>query len=177
MAMRYKMFESEELSPEQKRVYDEVAGPRKGAVPAPFHMLLESPELCSKVAAVGAFCRYRTGLSPRLSELVILTVASHWRFEYEFHVHTPEARKAGVPEHEIAALAEGRRPDFTEPNAALVHAFTTELLVNRDVSDTTFAAAVERLGRKTTIELAGVIGYYTLLGLTMLATRVVPDKS
>lgn len=177
MSLRYRVFKKDELTPEQRPVWDEVAGPRKGAFPSPFQVLLESPELCSKVAAVGAFCRYKTGLGPRLSELVILTVATHWNCGYEFTVHSVEARKAGVPEHEISALAEKRRPDFTDNDAALVHAFATELLQNRDVSETTFNAAVERFGQKTTIELSCVIGYYTMLALAMLATRVSPNAS
>ena len=175
MQQRYSEFKKVDLDAERLKVWDEVAGPRKGAVPKPFQMLLESPELCSKVSALGAFCRYRTGLPPRLSEVVILTVATHWKCAYEFAVHTPEARKAGVPEHEISALAEGRRPDFEDKDAALVHDFTVELLQHRDVSNTTFEAALARFGRKTTIELSAVTGYYTLLALTMLATRVLPN--
>ncbi len=176
MTSRYRMFEKDQLSSEQLEVWEQVASARKGAMPKPFHMLLESPQLCGRTAALGAYCRYGTGLSPRLSELVILTVASHWTCAYEFAVHTREAEKAGVPDHEIAALREGRRPDFKDPEAALVHAFATELLQNRDVSDTTYNAAVARFGKKTTIELAGIIGYYTHLALTMLATRVLPES-
>ncbi|MGE3710261.1 MAG: carboxymuconolactone decarboxylase family protein [Hyphomicrobiaceae bacterium] len=174
MASRYRHFTQDELTPEQAKVWNAVASHRKGRMPAPFHVLLESPELCGLVQAVGAFCRYRTGLSPRLSELAILTVARFWNCAYETAVHTPEARNAGVPEHEIAAIAEGRRPDFTDNDAALVYAYVTELLQNRDVSDTTHAAAVARFGAKTTVELSALAGYYTLLALTMLAARVEP---
>ena len=63
-------------------------------VPTPFHILLESPELASLTQALGAFCRYRTALGPRLSELLVLIIAAHWEAEYEFAVHAPEARKA-----------------------------------------------------------------------------------
>ena len=125
MGARFKEFTKAELTPEQIKVWDGVAGARKGAFPTPFQVLLENPDLCRTVTDVGVICRYKTGLSPRLSELAILTVATHWRCAYEFAVHTPEARKGGVPEHEIAALKEGRRPDFADADAALVHAFAT----------------------------------------------------
>ena len=177
MTARFKEFKKDEITPEQVKVWDEVAGARTGAFPTPFHVLLENPDLCRTVTSVGAICRYKTGLGPRLSELAILTVATHWRCAYEFAVHTPEARKGGVPEHEIEALKEGRRPDFKDADAALVYAFATELLDRRDVSDTTFDAAVARLSHKTTVELAGLIGYYSLLAMTMLAFRVpAPQK-
>ncbi len=177
MGARYKELTREELTPEQAKVWDGVAGHRKGRMPSPFHVLLTSPELCSLVQEVGAFCRYRTGLPPRLSEVAILTVASHWKCAYELAVHIPEARNGGVPAHEIEALAEGRRPEFADKDAALVHAFATELLQNRDVSETTYNAAVARFGAQTTVELSGIIGYYTLLALVMLAARVeAPSK-
>ena len=176
MTQRYKEWTKSELTPEQVKVWDEVAGARKGAFPTPFHILLENPDLCRTVTSVGAICRYKTGLGPRLSELAILTVATYWKCAYEFGVHTPEARKGGVPEHEIEALREGRRPEFTDPKAALVHAYATELLDRRDVSDTTFDAAVATFGHKTTVELSGLIGYYSLLAMTMLAFRVPAPK-
>ena len=178
MTKRFKEWKRDELTPEQAVVWEGVAAARKGAFPTPFHVLLENPDLCRTVTSVGAICRYKTGLSPRLSELAILTVAAHWRCAYEFAVHAPEARKGGVPEHEIAALSEGRRPAFTDKQAALLYDYVSELLDRRDVSDTTFAAATAELGRKTVVELTGLVGYYSLLAITMLAYRVpAPDKA
>lgn len=172
MADRFKFFEKDKITEEQRKVWDEVTGARGGAFPAPFHVLLENPDLCRTVTSVGVICRYKTGLGPRLSELAILIVATHWRCAYEFEIHAPHARKGGVPEHEIAALKEGRRPAFEDPAAALVYDFVTELLDRRDVSDSTFKATEARLGHKTTVELTGLVGYYSLLAITMTAFRV-----
>ena len=102
----------------------------------------------------------------------MLTVARHWNCEYEFTVHSAEARKAGVPEEEIQALAVGRRPDFNDPDAEIVHRFATELLERRDVSEPTYSQALDRFGRQTTVEMSGIVGYYTHLALIMLAHRV-----
>lgn len=172
MTARYDPLKRENLKPEHQKVWDAIAKPRKGAVPAPFQVLLGSPELCDLTGALGAFCRYRTGLSPRLSELVILTVARYWNCEYEFTVHSAEARKAGVPEHEIQALAVGRRPTFEDGDAEIVHRFASELLERRDVCEQTYKEALDRFGRQTVVELSGIVGYYTHLALIMLAHRV-----
>ena len=172
MTARYDPLQRENLKPEHQEIWDGIAKPRKGAVPAPFQVLLTSPELCRLSGDLGAFCRFRTGLPPRLSELLILTVARYWNCEYEFTVHSVEARKAGVPEHEIEALKAGRRPVFEDPAADLVHRFATELLERRDVSEKTYADAVARFSRQTTLEMSGIIGYYTHLALIMLAHRV-----
>src|SRR5258706_16400382 len=111
---RFRKLDSERLSPEQKTVFDAIAAPRGGEVPTPFHILLESPELASLTQALGAFCRYRTQLGARLSELLVLITATHWGAEYEFSVHAPEARKAGVPETVIAALQAKQPPGFND---------------------------------------------------------------
>src|ERR1017187_7106542 len=105
---RHREFKRDELSPDQKAVFDAIGAPRRGVVPAPFHVLLESPELASLTQALGAFCRYRTGFPPKLSELIVLITAAYWKAEFEFAVHAREAAKAGISVAIIEALREGR---------------------------------------------------------------------
>jgi 4-carboxymuconolactone decarboxylase len=73
---RYRELNRDELDAAQKAVFDSIASTRGGVVPTPFHILAESPDLASLTQALGAFCRYRTGLSPKLSELAVLITAS-----------------------------------------------------------------------------------------------------
>src|ERR1700688_3277208 len=133
MSTRFRKLDAGQLSPEQRVVFDAIAAPRGGVVPTPFHILLESPELASLTQALGAFCRYRTQLGPRLSELLVLITAAHWGAEYEFAVHTPEARKAGVPETAIAALRAGESPRFDDVESQLLYEFATCFFETRDV--------------------------------------------
>src|SRR5256885_16951 len=160
-ATRFRKLDSEELSPEQRAVFDAIAAPRRGVVPTPFHILLESPELASITQALGAFCRYRTQLGPRLSELLVLITAAHWGAEYEFAVHAPEARKAGVPETVIAALQAKKPPGFDDAESQLLYEFATSFFETRDVPDSLFDKAVAQFGRRRVVELAGVLGYYS----------------
>src|SRR5215510_14381561 len=122
---RYRELERDELSAEQKALFDAIASTRGGVVPTPFHVLAESPQLASLTQALGAFCRYRTGLSTRLSELAVLITAAHWGAEYEFAVHAPEALKAEVPQAVVDALWAGKTPTFDDDESKLVHAFAT----------------------------------------------------
>jgi 4-carboxymuconolactone decarboxylase len=169
---RYRKLDRANLDAEQLRIFDDIARPRKGQVPAPFHVYLESPELCQLVQAVGAFCRYRTGLSPRLSETAILVTASRWQAEYEFEVHAGEALKAGVREEEIQALRSGQVPVFDDSDADLVYRFSSIFYETRDVPDDVFEEAVSRFGRRTVVELVGVLGYYSMLAIALRVFRV-----
>jgi 4-carboxymuconolactone decarboxylase len=169
---RYRRLDPQTLDAEQRHIFEDIARPRNGQVPAPFHIYLESPELCRLVQAVGAFCRYRTGLPPRLSELAILVTASHWTAEYEFAVHAREALKAGVPEAVVESLREGREPALEDPEAALIFRFSRAFYETRDVPDDLFAEAVGRFGRRTIVELVAVLGYYSMLAIALRVFRV-----
>ena len=158
-------------------MFDAIAAPRGGVVPTPFHILLESPELASLTQALGAFCRYRTQLGPRLSELIVLITAAHWGAEYEFAVHAPEARKAGVAETVIAALQAEKPPEFEDAESQLVYEFATSFLRTRDVPDALFEKAVAQFGRRRVVELAGVLGYYSGLAMLLHIFRVPGEKS
>jgi 4-carboxymuconolactone decarboxylase len=174
---RYRKLERSELSAEQQAVFDAIAAPRGRVVPAPFHVLLESPELALLTQALGAFCRYRTGLGPKLSELVVLITAAHWQAEFEFAVHVPEARKAGVPETVIAALRDGATPQFDEADSKLVYEFAASFFATRDVPDALFDSCVARFGRRKIVELAGVLGYYSGLAILLRIFRVKGESS
>ena len=175
--MRFRKLESGQLSPEQRAVFDAIAAPRGGVVPTPFHILLESPELASLTQALGAFCRYRTQLGPRLSELLVLIIAAHWGAEYEFSVHAPEAQKAGVPDVAIAAVRAKETPRFDDVESQLLYEFATSFFKTRDVPDALFEKALTQFGRRRVVELTGVLGYYSGLAMLLRIFRVPAEKS
>ncbi|MEP9353511.1 carboxymuconolactone decarboxylase family protein [Xanthobacter sp. KR7-65] len=175
MLKRFAEVDPERLTPPEKAIYDMIASGPRGTVPYIFQLLLRSPQLAERTQELGIFCRYETGFPPRLSELAILVVAKHWDSAFEWSVHEHEARKAGVPEAVIAAIAAGRKPDFGDADEALVHGFATAFFAHNDVPDDLFAAAEARFGRKGAVELAGLIGYYSMLAIVLRIYRVPPQ--
>jgi 4-carboxymuconolactone decarboxylase len=177
MAERFKPFERDDLDAEQRAVFDAIlAGPR-GTVPDIFHLFLASPELASRVQKLGEFCRYGTGLPPLLSELAILVVAKHWSAEYEWAIHAIEAKKAGLSDDVIAAIGKGTQPSFRDADEALIYEFATEFFRTNDISDTVFERCVSRFGRRVTVELAAILGYYSTLAIAIRIFRLRPEAS
>jgi len=172
--MRYSLLSPQTLTPEQKAVYDSIAAARKGSVPTPFHIFLQSPELADRAQQLGSLLRYRTGLTPRQSEIAILVTAKHWDEEYEWSVHAPEARKAGVAEDVIEAIRTGTRPASLAGDDALVYEFANTFYAKRDVPDEVFERAVTRFGQKSVVELSAILGYYSMLAIVMRVYRVKP---
>ena len=171
---RYREFAREELSGEQQAVFDAIAASPRGSVPAPFHILLESPQLAALTQALGAFCRYRTGFAPRQFELMVLITAAYWQADYEFAVHVGEARKAGWPDEVIEALRERKVPVLDDPDSKLIYDFASSFYQTRDVPDALFEEAVARFGRRRVVELTGVLGYYSLVAMLLRIFRVSP---
>ncbi len=165
-------LDASKLDAEQMRVYEAIRSGPRGVVQGPLKVWLQSAGLADKAQALGAFCRYGTSLPPRLSELAILVMGAHWQAGFEWAVHAPIAIKAGVDAAAVEAIRQGQTPAFADEPAAIVHAFAWELLNKRRVSDATYRQATEVLGTRAVVELVGILGYYTLISMTIAAFDV-----
>ena len=155
----------------QQKAAVEFATMRGQEVFGPFAVMLRSPEVMLRAAAMGDYMRYRTSLPPALNELIILIVARHWSQQFEWYVHHPMALKAGLSPRIVGAVSKGRRPEAMSSDEAIVYEFATELLRLQNVSDSTYARAVERFGEPGVIDMIGVAGYYSFLSMMMNTAR------
>ena len=162
----------EAMTPEQRTAASEIAAGRRGELSGPFVPALRSPEFMRRLQRLGEYLRYDAALPAALREMVILLTARSHRQSYEWSVHEPIARREGLSPEVIAALAADQRPATMSREETLVFEFFAELQSTYDVSDATYAAAVERFGEQGVIDLVGLVGYYGTLALIMNATRV-----
>src|SRR5262249_4320489 len=95
----------------QQKAATEFTTMRGQEVFGPFAVMLRSPEVMLRAAAMGDYMRYRTSLPPALNELIILIPARHWSQQFEWYVHQPMALKAGLAPTIVAAGLNGARPD------------------------------------------------------------------
>jgi 4-carboxymuconolactone decarboxylase len=163
----------------QKKVAEELIAGRRGALVGPFIPLLRSPEFMSRLQKMGDYLRYDSSLGPKLNEFVILLTARQWTQQFEWNTHYPMAVKAGVKPELLAAVAEGRHPTGMAEDEETVYDFFTELRQNQSVSDATYARAVKRFGEQGVVDMAGVIGYYSMLGMIMNTARtpLAPERT
>jgi 4-carboxymuconolactone decarboxylase len=172
MLKRPPLLDETTLTSEQQPIYEKIRSGPRGVVEGPLRVWIQSPAFAEHAQALGAFCRYGSRLPPRLSELAILLVGAHWRSGFEWCAHAPIAARAGVSAEAIEAIRCGRTPQLTEKDEQAVYAFAMELLSAKQVSDATYATAAALLGVETTVELVGILGYYTLISMTINAFRV-----
>ena len=160
---------------DQKKAAEEFQAARKAPLSGPFQTMMYSPEVMSRARAMGDYLRFHSAIGNTLSELVILITARAWSQGYEWSAHQPLALKAGISKDVVDAVADGRRPAAMSADEEIVYDFTMELQHNKGVSDTTYARAEKRFGKKGAVDIAGISGYYTFLALQLnMARQPVP---
>lgn len=160
---------------QRKAAEEMIAGPRKG-VKGPFVPLLRSPELMDRLQKVGEYLRFQSSLEQRISELIMLIVSRKWTQQFEWFVHVPLGRKAGISGDTIAALAEGRRPSGMSEGEEVAYDFCEELLRTKGVSETTYRHAVMKFGENGVIDMIGVAGYFTTVSMVMNVAHSPPPE-
>ncbi len=160
------------LTAEQRVIFDIIRSGPRGVVEGPLRVWLQSPALADPAQRLGAFCRYGTRLEPRLSELAIITVGAYWQAGFEWYVHATIAARAGISGDVIEAIKTGSEPVFVKADEQAVYQFTRELLTRHSVSDATYNTAQDLFGAAACVELVGILGYYTLISMTINAFRV-----
>ena len=124
---RFSEYTYEQLDEKQKAVADVMKQKTLSGISGPNNVLLRSPALAENVMRFNDQLRYNTSVPLRLNELAILLVARNWNSQFEWGLHVPAARKAGLSEAVINDLTEGRRPASMQPDENIVYDFVTEL--------------------------------------------------
>jgi len=158
---------SDILSPEQQRAAEEFQRLRGVEPFGPFIDLLVSPELMTRVSALGEYLRYRSSLPPRLSEFAILITAAHWKQQFEWDIHAPIALKAGVSQSTIDSLWKRERPVNLDADEAALHEICVALHTERVLGPEARHRAEARLGEQQVMDAIGICGYYALLAMVL----------
>ena len=165
-----------ELTPRQREISDAIAA-KRGVTRGPFLIWLRSPELAAKVDALGAYCRFESGINERLRELALLVAARHFDARYSWNAHHGKAIATGVSAESLKELAGNEVPHFAHADEQLLYALATqvlrdhfvaqdlagegveELLVGvREVRDLVAGEFLDRLGRNAGLDRLLVVG-------------------
>eukprot|EP00667_Euglena_gracilis_P016573 EG_transcript_17359 len=188
-AKRYKGPAQEAFTAAQKKIHDDILANRSTGIRGPFRPWLANPEICDPAQQLGHVLRYDIkSLSFPERELAILTVARLSNCAGEWAIHVPEARKSGLTDAAIEAvqsnaeglpegvvliaessegITRGILPMGSEHRLQTVYAFVRSLAQKQEVSDELYAAAVEDIGEVGTMELVVLVGYYTMVAMTV----------
>ena len=113
----------------------------------------------------------KTLLPPRLVEVVALVNARFWTVQSEWAKHAFIARCQGIDESIIKAIAFGLQPDFKRIDEEAVYQYSIEMLSRGQVNEKTYQATESILTKKGVVELAALVGYHTMIAMTLKTFR------
>jgi len=184
---RFKTIPVENLTAEQKVVYDAIrGGPRSkmpnsgaakpGPLGGPFNVMLRSPAVGNIVQSLGGEIRFKSSIPAKLNELAIMVTARYWTSQYEWYAHCRLALEAGLDPAKAKDVAENRRPANMDDDEAMVYDFSRELHETKGVSDANYQRVLDRFGERGVFDLITVNGYYTLVSMILNVDKTpLPD--
>jgi 4-carboxymuconolactone decarboxylase len=159
----------ETFTPAQKALTDSIKSGPRGVfkLSGPFAIYLHSPTFGELAQKLGGHLRFLTSVPPRLSEFAILCTAHHWKAQYEWVAHAPQAEKAGVKPQTIKDIQSGRAPKKAPRDEMAIYEFIKELYAKRRVDNAKYNRVRKVLGDAGTVELVGILGYYAMVSMTL----------
>ena len=112
------------------------------------------------MAAVNEYLRYKSGLDPRLVQLVILVTAREFDSEYVWTAHEPQGLKAGL-QPEVIDVVKYRKPTagLAEKDAVIID-LGREVIGKHHASSATAARALSLFGKQGLVNIASLMGDY-----------------
>ena len=115
---------------------------------------------------------YECELDARLREIAICRQAHTANAAYELHQHRFIARNNGVSEVELEALLTESVVESLDPQGNLVCKAADEMETRATLSDETFDALYDTLGRRDATELIFILSFYCAVARLSNATRI-----
>ena len=173
---RISLLDPAGLTGKQKAVYDRVTdtmvkwADRSGfqstdgdRLIGPFNPVLLSPGITPAFLDLQDAEQANTSLDDRVRQVVILAVGAVWRSEYELYAHAAVARKAGLPESTIEALASGKVPDELSEQEKLAARFARAVSTSHVVDPALYSDAQAAFGPRGLVDIIYLAGCYHIV--------------
>jgi len=171
---RLPLLEPKALQTDQKELYDEidsklmswaresgfVGKTDDGHFIGPFNPFLYSPNVSQGFLKLQEAESKFTSLDKRVREVVILSLGAVWESKYELYAHSAVARKAGLSEQVIQALASGKSSEELTTDEMIAHRFARQLTTEHQVDADLYQEAEQAFGPTGLMDMMYLIGIY-----------------
>ncbi len=129
----------------------------------PFNSMLYSPALGLSFVNLQVDESKHTSLDDRVRQVVILSVGSLWKSDYELYAHAAVARSLGFSEAAIEAISQGHPSEELPQKESLAQSFTLALITKHRIEDDLYRSAVSTFGEKGILDLVILAGCYHIV--------------
>ncbi len=132
-----------------------------------FKTLAHHPKLLKRWIPFANHILFKSTLSPREREILILRIGWLCQAEYEWGQHVEIGKRAGLSDAEIERIAAGpEAPGWSAGDALLLRA-VDELHGDACIGDATWRALSERYDTNQLMDLVFTVGNYTLVSMAL----------
>jgi 4-carboxymuconolactone decarboxylase len=163
---RYTEVPYDRMTPEQQEAYRSLLETR-GRLPGPTKIWVENAKLAKAAGPLGAHFRTGYSLSEREREIAVIVINSKWHSIYPTNAHERAGKTAGLPPAKVEALLSGLPASFDDKREQVVYEMASCLANSRWVSKGLYDRAVEALSHVGITDVVCLMGYYTMVSMTL----------
>jgi 4-carboxymuconolactone decarboxylase len=164
---RLPLIQRDQLSDEDKKMFDDVANT------APGRISMYSPPLAEPIRTLNSRLR-ATVLGSQMFEIRALIAAREFDEDFEWTGHEAGAKRAGVSERTIQAVQFNRELKDVPVKDALMIRFGRALFREHKISPELYAEVVKTFGQRGMVEAAWIMGDYAM---AVVALRAVDQRN
>lgn len=159
-------FDPNKLDANDRSIYEAMVEKRKkqGApFGGPYAALMNHPELCQKIEALGYYLKFKGHLPRDVYQFVVLAVARETKADFEWKDHLQHALAAGLPLEVIDTIHERGiiNQTFSEPYQIAAQILSATLIwqnIPQQVQD----SAIQKYGMYGFVEIVVLSGFYQM---------------
>lgn len=160
---------------QMKQAYD-FTRELRGLVPGPHKIWLANPTLSTTIVPTGAYFQRQSTLTKAEIEIATNIVNGRWRAAYANYEHEIIGERDGhLDPRRVQALIAGLPTSFDDPRQQVVYELASTLVAPRVVPLGLFRRAQELLGDSGIVDVAVLLGWFTMVCMTLGAFDVPAD--
>jgi len=134
------------------------------------------PKLLKRWNVFGNHILFKSTLSPRHREILILRIGWLCQSGYEWGQHVRIGKKAGLTDADIERIRQGPDAAGWDPFEALLVRATDELRRDAFIGDATWNALAEHYDQREMMDLLFTVGQYNLVSMALNSLGVQLDE-
>ena len=164
-----------EMPPDMKDAYEFTKGLR-GLVPGPHRIWLANPTLSKTIVPTGEYYQKHSTLTKAEIEIVTNLINARWLSAYASYEHEKIGEEQGhLDPDKVQRLIAGLPVSFEDPREDVVYEVAYALVQPRPVSLGLYRKAKDRVGDAGIVDVAALIGWFTMVSMTLAAFDVPAD--
>lgn len=170
---RYAEIPLDRMTVEQRKGYDYVMRDR-GRCPGPYKIWLENPRIMELLVPIGAYYREHSSLNDTEREIATVLIVAKWRAAFAVCEHewiaasTSGYSNAAIPSEKVERMIIGLPVAFDDTRQQVIYEVSIALIHSRYVPNGLYERAVKVLGNSGVTDLTVLIGYFSMVALTLM---------